>query len=427
MTAVRFTMEARNRISRSSYIHTSFTSGEPQHDQDMPSRSAGGPGARLLGMVLVLVLFGSVVYGQTLNTAPHKLPPELRNRCTMCHTCSTPTKLDPCLIVCPRVKESTGLFTPADGPGVILMNKMTNQYGPVAFSHRVHAQMSEMSGGCYGCHHYNDTSLNILSCRSCHPSQRKRENISLPDLKGAYHQQCLDCHRQWSGSVDCSVCHMDKSEGRTPAQILEQYARERKDHPPVLAPDKKVYRTKEQEGTVVTFYHTEHTKLFGKECVDCHRQEGCVSCHDQRAPSLRTTVTADAEFDFDARHARCSSCHAEQSCEKCHTAAETPPFNHGRSTGWTLKPYHARLSCAACHGPTGQFAGLTNECKSCHSSWVVGSFAHAVTGFSLDETHSEFDCTDCHAENAYEKPPTCSGCHTDMTYPKNKPGKVTGK
>ncbi len=109
---------------------------------------------------------------QASRAAPHALPAELRNRCAMCHTCTTPTKSDPCLITCPRVKESTGMHTPADGPGVILMDKMPGQYGPVVFNHRVHAQMAEMSGGCYGCHHYNDTASAILSCTDL-PSGRR--------------------------------------------------------------------------------------------------------------------------------------------------------------------------------------------------------------------------------------------------------------
>jgi hypothetical protein len=384
------------------------------------------PGGFLPALLVLLILTAQSAFGQSSKATPHKLLPELRNQCVMCHTCSTPTKSDPCLITCPRVKESTGRFTPADGPGVLLMNRMTRQYGPVVFGHRVHAQMTEMSGGCYGCHHYNDTALNILACHSCHPTERKRDNITLPDLKGAYHRQCLDCHRQWAGSPDCNSCHLEKTEGKTPAQILEGYSHGKKDHPPVVAPDKKVFATKEQEGTVVTFYHGDHSKRFGIECADCHRREGCVSCHDRRPPELRARAATDT-LDFDARHARCSSCHAEQSCEKCHRATEAPPFDHARASGWVLKPYHTRQACSRCHGKAGKFAGLKRECVNCHPSWETGSFVHAVTGLKLDETHSGIDCADCHPKKAFGSPPVCSGCHPDKSYPKFKPGKPTGK
>jgi len=383
------------------------------------------PVRRSAGLLVIMLLMGQVCLGQTTRESPHKLPPEMRNRCAMCHTCTTPTKSDPCLITCPRVKESQGVLTPADGPGVMLMNKMTRTYGPVVFSHRVHAQMTEMSGGCYGCHHYNDTALNIIACRTCHPAERLRENVNLPDLKGAYHRQCLDRHRQWSGSPDCKSCHLENTEGKTPAQILEGYARGRKDHPPVQAPDRKVYATKEQDGTVVTFYHVDHAKRFGLDCVDCHRQEGCVSCHDKRPPAARTTTRIDVAADFDVRHARCNSCHEGQSCEKCHMATEAPPFDHARASGWALKPYHARQACARCHGTGRTFTGLKRDCVSCHTSWATGSFVHAVTGLTLDEIHAEIDCAECHTGKAFGAPPVCSGCHSDKSYPKDKPGKAT--
>jgi len=161
--------------------------------------------------------------------------------------------------------------------------------------------------------------------------------------------------------------------------------------------------------------------------VDCHRQEGCVTCHDKRPPELRSMAIADAENDFDALHARCIACHADRTCEKCHRSTEAPPFDHARASGWALKSYHAREACSRCHGKARKFTGLKGDCVTCHASWETGSFVHAVTGLKLDEIHSAIDCADCHAEKAFGKPPTCSGCHPDKSYPQFKPGKVTGK
>jgi len=381
--------------------------------------------ARVAAAVLILVA-GAIQLGraQSAKEAPHNLPAELRNRCVMCHTCTTPTKSDPCLIVCPRVKESTGIHTPADGPGVVLMDSKNGQYGPVVFSHRTHAQMTEMSGGCYGCHHYNDTALNILSCRSCHPADRKRENVNIPDLKGAYHRQCMDCHRQWTGTPECSSCHIGKTEGKTDAQILGGYTRGRKDHPPVHPPTRKVYGTKEQDGTVVAFYHTDHANRFGIKCADCHRQEGCISCHDKRPAAVREQAAAARKQDFEAVHARCGSCHAEQACETCHAKSDPGPFDHARSSGWALKTYHTSLECSRCHGSGKAFTGLKRECAACHRKWDAGSFTHAVTGLKLDEIHEALDCADCHAGKDFGKTPTCSGCHPDKEFPRFRPGKI---
>jgi len=388
--------------------------------------SGGHRAARAAVIASAVLLVWHGAYGQKAEAPKHRLPAELRNQCGVCHACPTPTKTDPCLIVCPRVKESTGRHTPADGPGLMLMSSMTRQYGPVPFNHRAHAQMAEMSGGCYGCHHYNDTALNILPCKTCHPAERKRENVNLPDLKGAYHRQCLDCHRQWSGSPDCKSCHLEKSPGKTASQILEGYARGSKDHPPVAAPSKKVYTTREQDGTVVAFHHTDHAGRFGLSCVTCHRNEGCISCHDRRPEEARKRTAASAERDFDALHARCSSCHAEEKCETCHTAKEKGPFDHGQRTGWALRPYHAGLACSACHRTAGTFTGLKNECTGCHRNFASGTFNHAVTGLKLDEVHGGIDCADCHPGKAFGKPPSCAGCHQDKAYPAFKPGKKTG-
>lgn len=397
------------------------------HREPGPQKHSAA-GNRLAALLLVLVTAaGSPAVAQKSKTSPHALPPELRNRCAMCHSCTTPTKSDPCLITCPRVKESTGRYTPADGPGVTLMNTMKGQYGPVPFNHRSHAQMAEMSGGCYGCHHYNDTSLGILACASCHPAERKRDDVSLPDLKGAYHRQCLDCHRQWTGSPDCRSCHRDNTDGKSASQILAEFSKGQKDHPSVSAPEKKVFATNEQNRTVVTFYHSDHTVRFGLPCVDCHRQEGCVGCHDRRPAELRRKTAADTQAEFESRHARCNACHQGQRCTKCHAAREADPFDHGRSAGWALKTYHARLTCSRCHGTSRTFTGLDNDCSRCHTGWQPDSFAHSVTGLKLDETHAAVDCIECHPGKAFGKPPVCSGCHDDKTYPKFKPGKAAGK
>ena len=64
--------------------------------------------------------------------------------------------------------------TAEEGPDVIKIDKLVSKYQPVTFSHKVHAQMSEMSGGCANCHHYN-ISGPILPCSDCHSVERKRE------------------------------------------------------------------------------------------------------------------------------------------------------------------------------------------------------------------------------------------------------------
>jgi hypothetical protein len=305
------------------------------------------------------------------------------------------------------------------------MNKMTGQYGPVVFAHRAHAQMAEMSGGCYGCHHYNDTALKILACQNCHAAERKRETINVPDLKGAYHRQCMDCHRQWSGTAECTGCHLQEMKGKSASAILA--GRVRKDHPAVPAPEKKVYPTKEQDGSLVTFFHSDHAGRFGLQCVDCHRQEGCVRCHDKRPASPGKPVPARADMDFETLHARCTACHAEEACASCHRKTESAAFDHGRAAGWPLKSYHARVACQRCHGATRKFTRVSSQCQSCHKPWNTETFRHEVTGFRLDAAHGMIECAECHAELNFSTTPSCTGCHDDKSWPQYKPGKVVSR
>ena len=76
-------------------------------------------------------------------------------------TCDVPTKSEPCLVVCPREKMVTVYQKPEQTPELIVIDRIVDRYGPVYFSHRIHAQMSNMGGGCEGCHHLNTSGTDI--------------------------------------------------------------------------------------------------------------------------------------------------------------------------------------------------------------------------------------------------------------------------
>jgi hypothetical protein len=100
-------------------------------------------------------------------------------KCTTCHSCEVPTKNNPCLYPCPRYIMPVEKLSALIGPETVTINKIKSKqdlYKPVVFSHRLHAEMSDMSGGCETCHHYNPVGK-ILKCESCHSVERKRENI----------------------------------------------------------------------------------------------------------------------------------------------------------------------------------------------------------------------------------------------------------
>ncbi len=186
---------------------------------------------------------------------------------------------------------------------------MEDLYEAVIFSHRAHAEMSEISGGCEMCHHYNPPG-NIVACDYCHDLNRQRTDISKPDLKGAYHRQCIDCHREWSNEVACESCH-ELKEVVNLHFTGKEYSKERI-HPVINIPTKLIYKTSEQNGTLVTFFHNEHTDLYGFECKNCHHEESCAKCHDCHK------IIQKKKFQLKQKHKKCM-------CASCHDTARLKP------------------------------------------------------------------------------------------------------
>jgi hypothetical protein len=347
--------------------------------------------------------------------------------CKTCHNCEYPTKEDPCIEFCPREGMVSVHHSPSESPDIITLDSMSVRFGAVVFSHKQHAQMSEMSDGCQGCHHYNTTGP-ILACRKCHEKDRKRDNIRKVDLKGAYHRQCMNCHRQWTHTTDCNSCHLPKNPKSL--ELIEAKKKEiaGKDHPPMQEPSKIVYETGFEKGKIVTFYHRDHVSLFNISCNSCHRDENCIKCHDNNNSFTHALVAGTRKEkihkELDLHHEPCNACHKQDQCGLCHQDKELEPWNHDKSTRFALKHYHDQLSCEKCHARRDQFTKLNIECNSCHKEWTLGKFDHKVTGLQLSENHIELDCEICHANRKFTGKPTCEACHDDKHFPKFMPGKM---
>ncbi len=364
----------------------------------------------LLGLLTLMFIVGSMS-----NVNSHEHP--LRHLdCSECHTCDRPTAKEPCLIACPRIAaaHSTSKHSLKEAPDSMVLNTLENLYGPVAFNHKQHAEMSEMGFDCATCHHYSPAG-EIPSCNECHPAEGISVNLSQPNLKGAYHRQCLGCHREWNHETKCIVCH--EPERFTGAEDVVQDPTDILgiSHPVITVPTKKVYDTPYDKGPKVTFYHNEHVDLFDLKCVDCHQEENCGYCHHlgKTTPVVKT---------MEEVHSICNDCHLEDKCSKCHGYEEKPPFTHDVS-GWHLSKYHTDLECRNCH-PTGKrISTMNGDCTNCHAGWNQSNFRHSVVGLQLDETHLEFECEDCHADLHYHQTPTCDNCHDDdHNYKKEPPG-----
>jgi len=98
----------------------------------------------------------------------------------------------------------------ASPPETLILDALVNLYEPVKFSHGMHAEMAE---DCTTCHHHGSADALHRSCKQCHESvfiyrYRGAERKTGLGLKGAYHTQCMGCHREnEAGPTGCLECH----------------------------------------------------------------------------------------------------------------------------------------------------------------------------------------------------------------------------
>ena len=383
------------------------------------------------------ILLTTFTLGQTADLV-HKAAKAPSIQCDECHTCKEPTREAPCQRTCPRnsVQKTAEEFSARRGPSLVILDELEDLYLPVPFDHRGHADMAQMTGGCSVCHHYTPEGLGHPACKACHEAASIHEDMRKPGLKGAYHRQCMSCHREWSGETSCGACHQPKAGAvkKGSAAVLPT-----KDdligrmHPPIPEPEVEVYQTKWEGSTIappltgggagrsrVFFRHKAHIRDYDLRCSDCHREDNCKRCHEEGKEHTQRVRT------LEEHHKPCFDCHRTSPCDSCHIEEGKPspsPFDHAR-TGWPLKRYHSKKSCRACH-QTVPYSRPDRNCISCHSNWTPTNFDHALTGQRLDDNHVRLECESCHVDRAFERPPKCDQCHEPeegVSFPAKRPG-----
>lgn len=325
--------------------------------------------------------------------------------CANCHSCAAPTADAPCLIPC-TYSSSEEAAEEVIAPDVVTIGTLSDIYEPVVFNHERHAQMSQMGNGCIDCHHYTAKGL-TPACQTCHGGTANVGNLRQPGLRGAYHRQCLGCHREWTGEASCGECHAERRPGATATVTGEDADIVGRKHP-TLHPQ-AMYLYEAGELPPVTFHHSDHAGRFGLTCSDCHQKESCSSCHNTSTHVPRTRTEP---------HEDCARCHQDRidnDCASCHSETPLPNFNHARRSGFDLATYHEALTCNQCH-EGGDFGGLNASCNTCHAKdWKPENFDHKRTGAVLDDLHLEVECSECHA--GFGEKATCTGCHETQPQP----------
>jgi hypothetical protein len=118
-------------------------------------------------------------------------------------------------------------------PEILEINTLENKYFSVQFSHYNHikklteiSQKNKLSNYfhyhqmtiCMGCHHHSELypAKGVSPCNTCH-AINAQENKNPPALQGAFHRQCIACHKEMKiGPTSCNNgCHLPKKSEAT--------------------------------------------------------------------------------------------------------------------------------------------------------------------------------------------------------------------
>lgn len=155
--------------------------------------------------------------------------------CNICHNTSSKLfKQMPLENVAERILNDTmtryGHVEEDQIPDTVVIDELSENYDPALFPHRriIQTLMEQtLSNGlaktfhgddlkiCKGCHHHQPGDATPAKCVSCH-SRKGPGPEDRPGLKGAFHIQCMTCHREMNiktiPATDCTACHDKKVE-----------------------------------------------------------------------------------------------------------------------------------------------------------------------------------------------------------------------
>jgi hypothetical protein len=83
----------------------------------------------------------------------------------------------------------------------VVLQKTGHRKPSILFNHKSH--MEDYNTECVDCHHKGS----LKRCSSCHKIKDVKNVIN---IKGAFHQQCHNCHRNTRGPKACKLCHRKK-------------------------------------------------------------------------------------------------------------------------------------------------------------------------------------------------------------------------
>lgn len=111
-----------------------------------------------------------------------------------------------------------------NAPEKVTIDDLAKEYEPAIFPHKKivdaladgvsKSGMASVFHGsdqalCQGCHHNAPATEKPAQCASCHTKERQTKVDTRPDLMGAFHMQCMECHDTMKVELagDCTACH----------------------------------------------------------------------------------------------------------------------------------------------------------------------------------------------------------------------------
>jgi len=293
--------------------------------------------------------------------------------CATCHT-GKMESLDQAA----RLPAPSTLFVPGM-TNEFQISILSDEYKPAKMKHKDMAdKLTEISNNsrlskffhkkettiCAGCHHSAPVEKNqkVPACSACHTS-RTEPTGDKPALLGAYHLECLGCHKKMGHPEAkmpqaCAGCHKDggvkSSETLAQPQAAEEPLATAQDLPaaPSLSPiEVKTNATLQAERPMfitippmlepldrapVMFPHDKHTAAM--------KEEGCKACHPRRADRFRFSFpeqldTSSRSTLVDSYHNSCIRCHTRRAAEHKTTGPATCGECHANDNNYIGKEY----------------------------------------------------------------------------------------
>ena len=122
---------------------------------------------------------------------------------------------------------ASATYADEDIPDKVVIDMLVDQYEAVELPHRkivktlvknikdnkLAAYFHKDQGTvCQGCHHNSPVSKKPPRCGNCHGRPFDKNSPNAPGLTGAYHQQCMGCHKvmELEKPAGCTSCHKEK-------------------------------------------------------------------------------------------------------------------------------------------------------------------------------------------------------------------------